>query len=240
MLSPTAKKTLNIIKTVLTWLIFAFALCMMIFTIVSVTTFDKKNRSIFGLQAYIVLSDSMSATDFAAGDLIFSKSVDPSTLKEGDVITFESINPDSFGEVITHKIHSVTVTENGEPAFATYGTTTGEIDAKLVTYNFVLGKYVGKLKGVGTFTQYLKTAPGYFLCIFLPFMVLMLLLGVNTVRLFHSYKKEQLQVMEAEKRDIEAEREESKRMMEELRSLREQLEKAQGTKSSDDQSDKNE
>ena len=35
---------------------------------------DKK-ISFFGLKSYIVLSDSMSATDFSAGDLIVSKSI---------------------------------------------------------------------------------------------------------------------------------------------------------------------
>lgn len=224
MLNPTAKKTLNIIKTVVVWLIFAFALGVMIFTIVSVTTFDKKDRGLFGIKAFIVLSDSMEATDFAAGDLIFSKKVDPSTLQEGDIITFQSVNPESFGEIVTHKIRSVTKDDNGELAFVTYGTTTDTNDAKLVTQSFVIGKYCGKLKGVGTFAQYLQTAPGYFICIFGPFMILMLILGVNTVRLFHRYKQEQASEIEAEKQSIEAERLESKRMLEELQALRAQLE----------------
>lgn len=229
MLNPTAKKALNITKTVLVWLIFAFALGIMIFTIISVTTFDKKDRGIFGLKAFIVLSNSMEATDFAAGDLIFSKKVDVTTLKEGDIISFQSVNPENFGEIVTHKIRSVTQDENGELAFVTYGTTLDSNDKKLVTQSFVIGKYCGKLKGVGTFAQYLQTAPGYFICIFGPFMVLMLILGVNTVRLFHRYKQEQASERETEKQAIEAERLESKRMLEELQALRAQLEQKTAT-----------
>ena len=60
------KKTLNVIKNVLVWLIVAMAVFMMIFTVVSVTTFDRRDRSLFGYQAFIVLSDSMSKTDFSA------------------------------------------------------------------------------------------------------------------------------------------------------------------------------
>ena len=64
------KKTFEVIKTVLTWLIVLLAVCMMVFTIVSVTTFDRNDRALFGYKMYIVRSDSMSATDFKAGDLI--------------------------------------------------------------------------------------------------------------------------------------------------------------------------
>lgn len=223
MLNPTAKKTLNIVKTVLVWLIFAFALCVMIFTIISVTMFDKKDRNFFGVYAFIVLSPSMQATDFAPGDLIFSKKVDPKTLQEGDIITFQSVNSVSFGEIVTHKIRSVTYDENGNPAFVTYGTTSDTNDEKLVTPSFIIGKYCGKLAGVGNFVLFLQSAPGYFVCIFTPFMVLMLILGINTVRLFHRYKKQQISAMETEKQEIEAERLESKRMLEELQALRAQL-----------------
>ena len=77
------KKTFEVIKTVLTWLIVLLAVCMMVFTIVSVTTFDRNDRALFGYKMYIVRSDSMSATDFKAGDLILVRSVDPATLQEG-------------------------------------------------------------------------------------------------------------------------------------------------------------
>lgn len=59
------------------------AVGMMVFTVVSVNTFDRNDRDLFGLRFYISLSDSMSATDFDAGDLVIVKEVDPTTLKEG-------------------------------------------------------------------------------------------------------------------------------------------------------------
>ena len=40
------KKTFEVIKTVLTWLIVLLAVCMMVFTIVSVTTFDRDRKSV--------------------------------------------------------------------------------------------------------------------------------------------------------------------------------------------------
>ena len=50
------KKTFEVIKTVLTWLIVLLAVCMMVFTIVSVTTFDRNDRALFGYKMYIVRS----------------------------------------------------------------------------------------------------------------------------------------------------------------------------------------
>lgn len=52
-------KALKIIRSIFVWLMVALAVFMMIFTIVSVSTFDRADRSLFGYKAFIVLSDSM-------------------------------------------------------------------------------------------------------------------------------------------------------------------------------------
>ena len=96
------KKVFNIIKTTIVGLIVLIAVSMMIFTVISVTTFNRNDRDLFGFKMYIVNSDSMAATDFNTGSLILVKEVDPSTLGEGDIITFMSQDTDSFGETITH------------------------------------------------------------------------------------------------------------------------------------------
>ncbi len=228
------KKAWSIIKNIFVWLVVALAVCMMIFTIVSVNTFDRTDRSLFGFKIFIVLSDSMSATDFSAGDLVLSKEVDPATLQAGDIISFQSTGPDNYGEVVTHKIQERTTDENGNPGFVTYGTTTGENDESIVTYDFVLGKYQTKLPGVGKFFQFLKTTPGYIVCIFLPFLLLILVQGINSIRLFKRYKKEQLADIEAQREQekaelaaarerLQAERQESQKMMAELLQLKKEL-----------------
>lgn len=200
----------------------------MVFTIVSVTTFNRNDRHLFGYRAYVVTSDSMSKTDFDAGDLILVKNVDPATLKGGDIITYMSQNPESFGETITHKIRSITKDANGNPGFITYGTTTDTDDATIVTYPYVLGKYEKAIPNIGTFFTFLKTTQGYFVCIFIPFMLLILYQGLNCIRLFRRYKREQLQEMEAERAKIQTERAESAKMMEELLALKEELARQQG------------
>ena len=120
------KKILNVVKNVFVWCVVAVAVFMMIFTIISVNTFDKTDRSLFGYKFYTVLSDSMSATDFSAGSIVFVKEVDPAELNEGDIISYLSLNPENYGEVVTHKIRTLTQDDKGAPRFITYGTTTGE------------------------------------------------------------------------------------------------------------------
>ena len=223
------KKALNIAKTIFVWLMVALAVFMMIFTIVSVTTFDRADRNLFGYKIFIVLSDSMSKTDFNAGDIVFVKGVDASTLKEGDIISYASQNSHNFGETVTHKIRRLTSDAEGNPGFVTYGTTTDTDDETVVTYPYVLGKYTGHLPKVGAFFQFLKTTPGYIVCILTPFLLLILLQGLNCIKLFRRYKQEQLDEMQAEREKIEAERLQSQKMMQELLALKQQLEEKENS-----------
>ena len=218
------KKVSRILGNIFIWLFVLFAVAMMVFTVVSTMTFNRNDRSVLGYKLYIVKTDSMAATDFAAGSLIFVKEVDPSTLKEGDIITFMSQNAESFGEIITHKIRARTTDDHGNPGFITYGTTTNTDDKTIVTYPYILGQYKSHIPGIGTFFDFLKSTVGYFVCIFVPFMVILLCEAWRFVNLFRKYKKEQTDALKVEREQIEAERAETARMLEELKALKADLE----------------
>ena len=237
-MNTTAKKILNIALKVVTCLLVAFTVFMMIFTIVTVTTVDRNDRSIFGVKFYIVQSDSMSLSEnnkdmdvhFNAGDIVIIKNVDdPRALQAGDVIAFMSTNSVSYGETVTHMIREVKKTEDGKVlGYVTYGTNTGTDDEALVEPEYVLGIYSGKLPGVGRFFAFVKSTPGYIVCILVPFLLLILYNGVNVIRLFRKYKREQMADMQAEKEKLEAERAENQRMMQELLALKAQLDQKNG------------
>jgi len=246
MSNTKAKKVLGILSKIGTGIIIAVTVFMMIFTIFSVLTFDRNDRDIFGIRFYIVQTDSMSKSEnnkndkvhFNAGDIVLIENVDnPNKLKEGDIISFISQNSDSFGETVTHRIRSrkydfVKDEETGEEVlefvgYVTYGTNTGVDDEAVVEPEYVLGKYTGKLPKVGHFFQFLKTTPGYIVCILVPFLLLILYQGVNTVRLFKRYRREQMADMQAEREQLAKEREESAAMMRELQALKEQLARQQ-------------
>ena len=217
-------KALKIIRNIAVWLLVAVAVFMMIFTVVSVLTFDKADRGLFGYKAFIVLSDSMSKTDFSAGDLVLAKEVDPSTLKEGDIISYTSQNSENYGQIVTHKIRRLTTAENGEPGFVTYGTSTDTDDENIVTYPYVVGKYSGSIPKIGAFFNFLKTTPGYIICILMPFMLLIIIEGIHCVRLFRQYKREQQSEIDAERKKLEEERNEAKRLLIELAKIKKELE----------------
>ena len=213
------KKAVNAIINVLSTLMMVVAVCVMIFTIVSVNTFNRQDRSLMGYKAFIVLSDSMSATDFDAGDLVLTKDVNPAELQEGDIIAYISENPDNYGEVVTHKIRTV----NSDGTFTTYGTTTDTDDAYPVSWEQVLGKYDKAIPKVGAFFNFLKTTPGYICCIFVPFALLIMMQGLNTVKLFKQYKREQQEDIDRQKAELEQERLETKAMMEELLAMKREM-----------------
>ena len=237
-MNSTAKKILNISFKLIACLLVAFTVFMMIFTIVMVTTVDKNDRSIFGVRFYIVQTDSMSLSEnnkdldvhFNAGDIVIIKNAkDPGALQAGDIIAFISTNSISYGETVTHMIREVKKTGDGKViGYVTYGTNTGANDEALVEPEYILGVYSGKLVGVGNFFAFVKSTPGYLICILVPFLLLILYNGVNVIRLFRRYKREQMEAMQAEKDKLEAERAEAQRMMEELLALKAQLNQRSG------------
>ena len=230
----TTKKILNIVIKIAAWLLVAFTVSMMIFTIVTVSTVDKNDRSIFGYKFYIVQTDSMSLSEnnkdmdvhFNAGDIVIIEDVDdPTALQAGDIISFMSSNEDSFGETITHMIREVEYAKDGSVVgYVTFGTNTGTNDEALVEPSYILGSYSGKLPGLGNFFAFIKSTPGYIICILVPFLLLILYNGVNVIRLFIRYKKEQKEIIEAERAEIAAERKQNEDMMKELMALKARLE----------------
>ena len=217
------KKAWKIISTTLVWIVVVIAVFMMIFTIISVNTFNRNDRNLFGFRFYVVLSDSMSKTDFNAGDLVLIKEVDPTTLQEGDIIAYQSQNSENYGATVTHKIRAKTTDANGNPGFITYGTTTNVDDETVVTYPFILGKYQTALPKVGTFFQFLKTPQGYIVCILIPFLLLIIHQGLNCVKIFKMYKAEQMAELQAEKDALEAQRKQSEDMMAQLLAMQQQM-----------------
>ena len=230
-----AKKILNISLKIVTWFLVAFAVFMMIFTVVTVLTVDRNDRNILGIRFYIVQTDSMSLSEnnkdmdvhFNAGDIVLIKNIKShAELAAGDVIAFMSANEESYGETVTHMIREVKKNENGTIlGYVTFGTNTGTNDEALVEPSYVLGKYVGKLPSVGSFFAFVKSTPGYFICIFIPFVLLILYNGITVVRLFRKYRREQLAAFEEEKAALAAERKQNEEMMRELLTLKAQLEK---------------
>jgi signal peptidase len=234
-ISEKTKRIGKLVANILSWVVVAFAIGIMIFTIVSVNTFDKDKNSIFGYKFYTVLSNSMSKSEnnadmkvhFKAGDVIIVKELSLEeyyNLDSGEIISFLSLK-DNKRETVTHMIRERKYDENtGEfIGYVTFGTNTGVNDETAVEPEYILGTYAGKLPYVGTFFQFLRTPAGYVLFILIPFLLIIGYNGYSAIRAFRIYKGEQRAAMDAERAELAKEREETAQMMKELMELKAQL-----------------
>ena len=209
-MTSKAKKALKITGNVLTVAVAILVVIMTVLTVFSMVFNRDGTASVFGVQAYVVQSDSMTP-EFAAGDVIFSEEVNPEELVAGDIITFISRDSASYGQTITHCIRKVT-THNGELAFITYGIATGVDDGTPAAASDVLGRYAFRIAGLGSFFEFLKSVPGYIVCIVLPFLVIIGLQVANIVSAVRAARTEKAAAAAAERSRVEALEEEVARL----------------------------
>lgn len=209
-MTSKAKKALKITGNVLTVAVAILVVIMTVLTVFSMVFNRDGTASVFGVQAYVVQSDSMTP-EFAAGDVIFSKEVNPEELVAGDIITFISRDSASYGQTITHCIREVT-THNGELAFITYGIATGVDDGTPAAASDVLGRYAFRIAGLGSFFEFLKSVPGYIVCILLPFLAIIGLQVANIVSAVRAARTEKAAAAAAERSRVEALEEEVARL----------------------------
>ena len=209
-MTSKAKKALKITGNVLTVAVAILVVIMTVLTVFSMVFNRDGTASVFGVQAYVVQSDSMTP-EFAAGDVIFSEEVNPEELVAGDIITFISRDSASYGQTITHCIRKVT-THNGELAFITYGIATGVDDGTPAAASDVLGRYTFRIAGLGSFFEFLKSVPGYIVCILLPFLVIIGLQVANIVSAVRAARAEKVAAAAAERSRVEALEEEVARL----------------------------
>lgn len=194
------KKALNRVVSILTTVIFVVALAFTLVVVATTLSSRGGEATFFGWKPYIVLSDSMQ-TEFQVGDIAVSRAVDTSTLAEGDIITFESIDPDNYGEIYTHKIRERTTYE-GQSAFVTYGTTTGDDDLYPALESKVVGEYVFAIPKAGYVFDFFKSPAGYVVLVLIPFSILIGLQVRNIVRLVKDGRASQSAALAAEQQRV--------------------------------------
>ena len=105
-LSDKTKKTLNMIGGIFSYILIGFTVVILLITIITIAPSNRNEseKFLFGYKFYVVTSDSMSKTDFDAGDLICVKKIDPDDLEVGDIISYVSEYAGNYGSIVTHKI----------------------------------------------------------------------------------------------------------------------------------------
>ena len=216
-MTEKSKSVVSRILNIAGWVLFGFLMLIIILLIF----FGLMNRnSLFGLKAYVVLSDSME-NEFPAGSVVFSTEVNPDELKVGDIITFTR---ESDGVTVTHKIGKIEMdVRTGYNVYYTYGTVTQEYDDDPVHRNFIQGKYSFHIVGLGYLLDFIKSPAGYIFLILIPFGVLIISQALRVMKNFRLYQEEGKSEIRTERQKLEDEREETRRLLDELKKMKEQL-----------------
>ena len=161
------KRIGTVVISVLLWVIILVAA---LYAFTTMASRDNQNvANILGYTPLAVQSDSMSPT-FDSGDLIFIHTCDPSTLKEGDIITFHTIIDNEYA-LNTHRIESIESVGDAR-SYTTIGdNNNGIADQHVISDGDIVGKYVGKLPGVGRVMDFLSSSLGFLVVIVLPMLL---------------------------------------------------------------------
>lgn len=179
-----SKKVLNTVVNVI--LVIALIVAAICTYISFVSASGNGVPSIFGLEFFSIQTDSMADT-LLPGDLAIGTVVkDKTTLRVKDVITYWTI---INGERVlnTHRIEQIYDGGN-YLIFETKGDNNPTADPLKVHESEVVGKYIGKISGIGKVLDYLQTSTGFLVVIVIPVFLFFLYHLVQFFRVLFEYQ----------------------------------------------------
>lgn len=209
------KKGLSVFVSIVLWGIILLAA---LFAFTTLATRDDTNvASLAGYTPMVVETDSMAPT-FLSGDLIVIKKCDTSTLKEGDIICFHTIINNEYA-LNTHRIQKIDELE-GMRSYTTKGDNNAISDSHIISDGDIVGKYMGKVSGLGKVMDFLSSSIGFLVVIVLPMLLFFIYQVYHLIMVSISLKKavaaeEAMKKVEAEsnaKSEAEAALEEARKL----------------------------
>ena len=176
------KKIVGIIVNTVIWIIVVFSL------LITVLVFSAQGNedgvpSIFGKSLVTIESNSMEPT-YKTGDMVFMTKIsdeEKMNLQPGMIITYRApidINKNSIvgDDLNTHRIVSVDVNTKTVKTQGDNKVTNPVEDSYTLGFNDIIGTCTedGKLGGVGSVVNFLRSSLGFFLCIVLPLILFFL------------------------------------------------------------------
>ena len=173
----------TIVNVVLVVAIIVAAMC----TYVSyVSSSGSGVPSLFGIRVFSIQTESMYPT-LLPGDLIFDTAVkDSSELRVGDIITYWTV---INGERVlnTHRIDQI-FDGGGFLIFSTKGDNNTAADALSVHESEVVGKYAGRVQGLGKVFDYLQTSTGFLIVVVVPVFLFFVYHLIQFFRVLFEYQ----------------------------------------------------
>ncbi|MCR5637193.1 MAG: hypothetical protein K6F76_08480 [Clostridiales bacterium] len=200
------KKFFKVLGSIFSWILVAALVAVMVCTVISSLVIDNGNTELFGYKYFIARSNAMSPTDYKPGDLIFCEKCDASNLAVGDIITYSLYSAEGTREFVTHQIRETTFDGEGNVAFVTFSTLTGENDDYLVPAAAVVGKYMGYVSELGKFFDFVLSPAGYMAFMLVPFIIIVLIISLKYVLSVRKNNRRQSRIITDERVQLSQER----------------------------------
>lgn len=155
--------------------------------------------SFLGTSFFRVATGSMEPT-IATGSLLISEKTEIEEIEVDDIICFRSKESNMLGQVITHRVVSVMVNDEGQTYLETCGDANPSVDGYYVTESNLIGKvsyYTKQGNIVARIFSMLMSKTGFLSCIVFPVLLIAGVIMRDSVR---SIRKElQIIAQESEK-----------------------------------------
>lgn len=135
------------------------------------------DRSIFGYRVFTINNDEMNPK-YKVNDIILVKDYNPDKLKVGDEISYLGNCCGQGGMIINHKIVEIDSEAN---KIITKGINSQVLDPS-INYKQVIGKVVGILPVFNFLHHILKNQIGFFLVVFMPLTIAIIVLIIETFK----------------------------------------------------------
>ena len=158
------------------------------------------NKSVMGYRLFTVATGSMSGV-YEINDVIAVQDCDTNTLKVGDDVAYQGNRGGLEGMLITHRIIKIEVGEDGKKIFTTKGVNAPAADP-VISEKQVLGRVVGIVPLISLLNHVVKSQLGFFLLIFCPLVLIIVLEVLQTITDIQLEKNEIIEIKK-EKKEVE-------------------------------------
>lgn len=176
------KKFLNIIFNIIKYIYLFVLIIYLIFICIHRLSIDT---SVLGYRVFTINNDEMYPK-YKVNDIIVVKDYDANKLKIGDNISYLGDCCGQGGMIINHKIIKIDKESN---KITTKGINT-EVEDPEIKYKQVIGKIVGILPVINFLHHILKNQIGFFVVVFLPLVITIVVLIIRTIKDIKKEKNE--------------------------------------------------
>lgn len=135
----------------------------------------------FGL--YTIVSGSMEPNIHVYDVVVSAKENDLDNIKVGDIITFVSTWDVNYGLTVTHRVVSVSKTDDGEYQFTTKGDNNQAPDGAVVTQKNLVGKVIMRIPQLGRLQFFLATKLGWLIVVLIPALIVIIYDAIKIFKL---------------------------------------------------------